>query len=207
MSILEITPKQREVLKFIEKFYTEKGVTPSLHEIKDELKIRSVSTAHKHVNELKKKGILKNLGKPKRSVEFFDESQALIEIPLLGKISAGSGIEPIENPESMKVSKELICGEGRHYALKIDGNSMINDGIKDGDIVVIRSQNLAQDGDIVVAMLNEGNEKATIKRFYNLGNKIELRAENPDLPDWPRQFDFGDIEIRGKFCGSVRKGG
>lgn len=207
MSILETTPKQRQVLKFIEKFYTEKSVTPSLHEIKDELKISSVSTAHKHVTELRKKGLLRNLSKPKRSVEFFDESQILIEIPLLGKISAGSGIEPIENPEPMKVSKELLCGEGRHYALKIDGNSMINDGIKDGDIAVIRSQNLAQDGDVVVAMINEGNERATIKRFYNLGNKIELRAENPDLSDWPRQFDFGDIEIRGKFCGLVRKGG
>ena len=205
MSIPDLTPKQREVLKYIESYYSEKNFAPTLKDVRNKLDIKSISTAHKHVSELRKKGFLKKLDKPVRSIGVFEKSENLSEIPLLGQISAGSGIEPVENPLTIKVPESLLCGTGRHYALKVDGTSMIGENIKDEDTIVIRYQNVAQDGDVIVAILNEGNEKATLKKFYNLGDKIELRAENPNLKGWPRQFNFGDVEIRGKFCGLLRE--
>ncbi|MEX0621826.1 MAG: transcriptional repressor LexA [Candidatus Woykebacteria bacterium] len=206
MSIDQLTPKQREVLKYIESYYSEKGFAPTLKDVRDKISINSVSTAHKHISELRRKGFLKKLDKPVRSIGVFGKSENLSEVPLLGKISAGSGIEPIENPVTIQVPENLLSGSGRHYALNVEGVSMVGEDIRDGDTIIVKYQNMAQDGDIVVAVLNEGNEKATLKKFYNLGDKIELRAENPNLQDWPKQFDYGDIEVKGKFVGLIRNG-
>lgn len=205
MSIDQLTPKQREVLKYIENYYSDKGFTPTLKDVRDRLDIKSISTAHKHISELRRKGFLKKLERPVRSIGIFEKSENLSEVPLLGKISAGSGIEPMEDPVTIQVPESILSGSGRHYALNVEGISMVGEDIRDGDTIVVRYQNVAQDGDVVVAIINEGNEKATLKKFYNLGNKIELRAENPNLQDWPRQFNFGDIEIRGKYVGLLRK--
>jgi len=169
------------------------------------MKIRSVSAVHKHVSALRAKGFLKNPIKSTRSISTFQNSEAYKEIPLLGTISAGAGIEPMENPEPINVASDLLCGSGSHYALKVSGDSMIEEGIFDGDTVIIRSQTIAQDGDTVVAIISTPEELATLKKIYYLGDKIELRAANPKLKDWPRQYNIGDIEIRGKFCGLTRK--
>lgn len=205
MSIVNLTKKQNEALTHIEAYVEKHSYPPTLEELSKLMGIESISTVHKHVSALKKKGFLKLSPKSTRSIEIFEDSKIYKEIPLVGIISAGAGIEPIENPTPLSVSSDLLCGSGQHFALEVSGDSMIEDGIRDGDIVVIRSQSIAQNGDTVVAVINEDDELATLKKFYFTGEKIELRAANPRLKDWPRQFEMGDIEIRGKFCGLIRK--
>lgn len=206
MSIARLTDRQKTALAYIQEYVAKNGYPPTLEEIGKKMSIDSVSAVHKHVKALREKGYLKVVPNPTRSINVFDESQTYSEIPLMGKISAGAGIIPLENPEPIKVQADLLCGSGKHYALKIDGDSMIEDGIQDGDTVVVRYQNVAQNGDTVVAVMNGVNELATLKKYYYMGDKIELRAANKNLKDWPKQFDVGDIEIRGKFCGLMRKG-
>lgn len=206
MSITKLTQKQKKALSVIQDYYKKHGFSPTLEQVGNKMNIQSLSAVHKHVTALREKGYLKNEPKPTRSINIFNENTETREIPLLGKISAGPGIVPFENPEPIKVPSSLCCGQGMHFALKIEGDSMIEEGIRDGSMAVIRSQNVAQNGETVVAIINDGVEElATLKKFYNLGDKIRLVAANPNLKDWPREFEIGDVEIRGKFCGLIRK--
>lgn len=205
MSISRLTDRQKTALAYIQEYLAKHGYPPTLEEIGKEMTIDSVSAVHKHVKALREKGYLKVVSNPTRSINVFDETQHYKEIPLMGKISAGAGITPMENPEPIKVSTDLICGSGKHYALKVDGNSMIEDGIQDGDTVVIRYQNVAKNGETVVAVINGEDELATLKKYYYRNDKIELHAANKNLKDWPRTYGVGDVEIRGKFCGLIRK--
>lgn len=205
MSIDLLSKRQKDALEYINQYVLKNKYPPTLEELGKLMKIESISAVHKHVSALRAKGFLKNSIKATRSISTFHNCETYKEIPLLGTISAGAGIEPIENPEPINVSSELLCGTGSHYALKISGDSMIDDGIFNEDTVIIRSQSIAQDGDTVVAIISSPNELATLKKIYYLGDKIELRAANPKLTDWPRQFNIGEVEIRGKFCGLIRK--
>lgn len=205
MSIHRLSPRQQEVLQFIREYNQQHSHPPTLIEIKQRLKINSVSTAHKHVVSLRRKGALQNVRRHQRVLTFREDS-SFIELPKLGYISAGSGIEPIEYPDTIRIFSDMVnTSKGQHYILEVRGNSMIGDGIKDGDLVIIRSQSIAQNGDTVVAILNEGSEKATLKKFYYSGDQIELKAENPNLSDWPKKFNVGEIEVRGKLVGLIRK--
>lgn len=196
--------KQKEVLDLINQYHKEHGRGPTLDEIATALK-RSVPTIHQHVQALRTKGFLKFAGAAARSIGVFDSNDEIKEIPLLGYISAGEGIENIEYPEPFKVQNSLLSPSGEHYALMVKGTSMIDDGIMPDDIVVIKHQNYGDNGDVVVALIgSEADTLATIKRFYNHGSKIELRPKNPALPS--KFYKAGDIEIRGKFVGLVRKG-
>lgn len=205
MSIDLLTKRQKEALEHINQYVLENKYPPTLEELGKLMEIDSISAVHKHISALRAKGFLKNTIKATRSISTFHHSEAYKEIPLLGTISAGAGIEPMESPEPINVSSDLLCGSGSHYALKVSGDSMIEEGIFDGDTVIIRSQTIAQNGDTVVAIISTPEELATLKKIYYLGDKIELRAANPKLTDWPRQYNIGDIEIRGKFCGLTRK--
>ncbi len=205
MSIDALSQRQKEALEKINQYINENNYAPTLEELGKLMNIESISAVHKHVVALKSKGYLKNTIKTTRSISTFRHEEAYKEIPLLGTISAGAGIEPMENPEPISVSIDLLCGSGSHYALKISGDSMVEDGIFDDDTVIIRSQSIAQNGDTVVAIISTPEELATLKKIYYLGDKIELRAANPKLKDWPRQYNIGDVEIRGKFCGLTRK--
>lgn len=198
--------RQQQVLDFI-LAYTEKyGYGPSIEEVREYLGVKAISTAHQHVDALRKKGYLKNLAYRPRSIGTYETSREVVEIPLLGFVSAGEGIEPLENPEPLKVHASLLGGPGRHFALQVRGESMINDGIIDGDIAIIKEQNTAENGDVVVALVEEKEGVvAKIKRFYNFGEKIELRPKNPSLTS--EFYPLGKIEIRGKLCGLLRKGG
>lgn len=196
--------KQKEVLDFINKYQKERGHGPTLDEVAKQLK-RSVPTIHQHVSVLRTKGFLKSPTSTVRSIGTFDSSDEIQEIPLLGYISAGEGIENIETPEAIRVQKSLLSPSGEHFALIVRGTSMIDDGIMPDDIVVIKNQNYGDNGDVVVALIgSETDTLATIKRFYNHGSKIELRPKNPVLQS--KFYKVGDIEIRGKFVGLVRKG-
>ena len=194
-----LTPKQKKILDFII-FFTEKhGYAPSLKEIAFRFRLKAMSTVHQHIKALRKKGYLKKEENQPRGVSLFEKTPETTEIPLLGFIAAGKPIEPIENPEPIKVPKDMVSKRGDYYALKVQGNSMIEDGIWDKDIVIIEHQQTANDRDTVVAITEDG---ATLKRFRNQNGKIYLEPKNKKLEViYPKK-----LEIRGKFCGLIRNG-
>lgn len=200
-----LSPKQRKILNFINEYQSNNGHGPTLDEIAQFFK-KSIPTIHQHVQVLRTKGFLKLPGTNARSIGVLDPYEEVVRIPLLGVVSAGGGIENVETPEPIKVQRSLLSPTGQHYALMVRGNSMIDDGILPHDIILVRHQNYADNGDVVVALFldNDGTRLATVKRFYNQGNRIELRPRNPSLPS--RFYELGEVEIRGKFVGLLRQG-
>lgn len=197
MTLQTLTPKQKGILDFIISFYEREGFSPSLAEISKKFD-KSIPTIHQFIETLSQKGYLTKEGFVSRGLVPYPVNK---EIFLLGVISAGKPIEVIENPDPIKVPDFMIKAPGNYYALLVKGNSMIEDGIAADDIVVIRHQTTAETGDTVVAVTKEG---ATLKELYKKGDIIELRARNKTLKSWPKQFNYGDVEIRGKFCGLIR---
>lgn len=199
-----LPPKQKQVLDFINQYQRAHGHGPTLDEIAETLK-RAVPTIHQHVQALRAKGYLRLPSSNARGIGVFDPHEEIVEIPLLGIVSAGGGIENLETPEPIKVQKSMLSPTGQHYALIIKGTSMIEDGILPDDVVVVKYQNYADNGDAVIALIDDGDGQiAIIKRFYNHGSKIELRPKNPDLKS--KMYNPGEIEIRGKFVGLLRTG-
>lgn len=201
-----LSPKQKEILDFINEYQEANSHGPTLDEIAQYFN-KSVPTIHQHVQVLRAKGFLKLPGMSARSVGVFDPHEEIVQIPLLGFVSAGGGIENIENPDPIKVQRSLLSPTGQHYALTVRGTSMIDDGILPDDIIIVRYQNYVDNGDVVVALVLDGSgiQLATVKRFYNQGSRIELRPRNPALPS--RFYNLGEIEVRGKFVGLLRQGG
>jgi len=186
-----ITKRQKQVLDFITSFKKEKKIAPSLEEIKKHLKLSSVSTAHHHVKKLQEAGYLQKENNQPRAISPRNEKQTLI-IPLLGTIAAGQPIEAIELPgETITITKDEIGKSGQHYALRVQGNSMIDEGIFDGDIVVLRKQSYADNGQTVVAIIDDN--EATLKKIYREKDKIRLQPANPTLFPFFRK----EVEVRG----------
>jgi site-specific DNA-methyltransferase (adenine-specific) len=191
-----LTKRQKEVLDFIKESSKKKGYAPSLEEIQRHFKLASVSTAHFHVTKLRDGGYLDKSENRARAISVAVRG-AGIKIPLLGTIAAGKPIEAIENKEMIEVDKALLSKGGSHYALKVSGNSMIDEGIFDGDTVIVREQQVAENGEKVVALVN-GNE-ATLKKFYFENNRVRLQPANPSFP--PIFPD--EIMIQGKVIGLI----
>ena len=189
-----ITPGQKKILDYIVEFYDKHKYPPSLEEIGRKFD-KSKTTIHHYVKMLASKGYLKKKNYVSRGIQPNRET----EIFLLGKIAAGEPIEPIENPAPIKVPDFLVKTPGNYYALEVKGTSMEEDGILDGDIIVIRHQNVAENGDAVVAVTEEG---ATLKKFYRHNDQFELRPRNPAYQS--KFFKPGDLEIRGKYMGLLR---
>lgn len=192
-----LTPKQKRILDFITAFTKKKDYAPSLEEIGNKFSL-VISTVHQHVKALQTKGYLKKEENQPRGVSLFEEKPDSTEIPLLGIIAAGKPIEPIETPEPIKVPKGMVSKRGNYYALKVEGDSMVEDGIWDEDVVIIKHQQTADDRDVVVAVTEDG---ATLKRFRIRDGKIYLEPRNKNLENiYPKH-----LEIKGKFCGLIRK--
>lgn len=189
-----ITPKQKEVLDFVTTFHSKKGYSPSLEEMANRFK-KSIPTIHQFINTLVKKGYLTRTENTSRGI--VPNADLGIEIPLLGYIAAGEPIEPIESPEPINVPLNMVSKSGQFYALKVKGDSMIEDGILDGDTIVVKHQLTAENGETVVAITEDG---ATLKRFRKKNGKIFLEPRNKKLKiSYPKQ-----LEVRGKFAGLVR---
>lgn len=193
-SSMTITPKQKKVLDFIKNFSKVKGYSPSLHEIAIHLR-KSISTAQHFVGELENRGFLQKKDNVARSIS--TTVQQYGRIFKLGIIAAGEPIEPIENPEPIDVPLSMINRKGDYYALEVKGTSMIDDNILDGDIIIIRHQITAQDGDRVVAITEKG---ATLKVYRERNAQVYLEPRNKSLANiYPKE-----LEIRGKFYGLIR---
>lgn len=199
-----LTKKQREILNCIEAFVREHGYTPSYREIARELGLSSPATVHQHIKALCEKGII-NTGDngQARSIEVVETeplSPMAIMLPLAGLITAGEPIEAIEENEAIAVPADFVVDAMNSYVLKVKGRSMIEDGIFDGDMVIVERKHSPQNGDIVVALLD--NAYATLKRFYREKGFIRLQPANSTMQPI---IVKGNINIQGIVRAVIRK--
>lgn len=195
-----ITKRQKQILDYIRSYARKRGYAPSLEDTKKHFRLSSVATIHQHIEALRRKGYLKKQANQARGIELYQSKpkENLVQIPLLGTIAAGEPIEAIENPKTITIAKEQLSSSGRHFALRVKGNSMIDEGIFDGDTVIIREQSTAENGETVVAIIDRN--EATLKKLYREKNRIRLQPANQILlPIYPEE-----IEIRGKVISIIR---
>jgi SOS regulatory protein LexA len=171
-----LTKRQKEVLDFVKNYSKMNRYAPSFEEIRKKLKLASVSTVHFHISKLKDGGYLGKIENKARAISLTKE-QSLVRIPLVGNIAAGVPIEAIQEYETISIPKNLLAKSGEHFALRVRGDSMIQDGIFDGDDVIIRKQNNAEDGDTIVALINQN--EVTLKKIYKVSSGFRLQPANP----------------------------
>ncbi len=189
-----ITKRQKEVLSFIKEYQDKKEYSPSLEEIRSKFKLASVSTAHFHISKLRDLGYLSKERNKPRSIKAFGR-ETMVKIPLLGTITAGQPLELFSNTkESIAVPKNKIPSSSEIYALRVVGNSMIDENINDGDIILVRQQDTAENGEKVVALID--NYETTLKKFYKERGYIRLQPANKELEPIIIRKDR-DIAIQG----------
>lgn len=196
--------RQRQIVDFIAQYTQKNGYSPTLREIAECLGVSSLATVHEHLNALVKKRVLRKYEGAVRGIELIDKRIGNVlegvELPVLGYIAAGQPIEPMTDPNaSFSVSPSMVTGKRRSYVLQVKGDSMIEDGILDGDYVVIEEQEDANDGQIVVALLDNG--LATLKRFYREATRIRLEPANSTM----RPIYASNVKVQGKVVGVIRK--
>lgn len=193
-----VTKKQQQVLDFIKKYQKKNKYSPTLEEIQKRFKLASVSTAHYYIQQLKNKKLLSKQESQHRAINVLPINNG-INIPILGTIAAGAPIEAIEMPdETISLSQGEISPAGKHYALRVTGDSMIDEGIFNGDVVVIREQQTADDGQTVVAIIDDN--QATLKKFYREKGRFRLQPANLTLFPIYRN----EVEVRGIVVKVVR---
>jgi repressor LexA len=196
-----LTRRQKEVLDFVSRHIARHGVAPTLQEIGSHLKLASVATVHKHLRRLEEKGAVRRLTHQSRALAVVPspETVAGARIPLLGTVAAGTPIEPIEVPGTITVPEELL-GRGETFALRVRGDSMIDDGIHDGDVVIVEARRDASNGATVVALV-EG--EATVKRFFRRRGRVHLEPANARMK--PIVAREEDVEVRGVVVALLRR--
>ncbi len=187
-----LTKKQMDIFEFIKNYTNQNGISPTIEEIRNKFKLKAVSTIHEHIKTLESKGFLSKTENSARGIKIEKEIKSIIEIPIIGTIAAGEPIEAIENEQNMVsvINPKITSSEG-YYALKVSGESMIDEGIFDGDIVIIKKQSVAENGQTVVAIIDEN--KATLKKIYREKNKFRLEPRNQNMIPFFRK----EVEIRG----------
>ena len=198
-----LTKKQRRVMDYIGSFQELNGYSPSYEEIAEGLGYRSKGTVHKHLKHLVEKGMITKQWNRSRSIELVSEPSDVkaVNRPLLGLVAAGEPIIAIEDlTEEISVPEDMI-GFGDHYVLKVRGNSMIDEQIRDGDYVIVEERSYAETGETVVALV--GGEEATIKKFYPENGKIRLQPANEKM--LPIILPADSVQIRGVVIGILRK--
>jgi SOS regulatory protein LexA len=199
-----VTPRQKQILDYIKSYTKKKEYAPSLEEIKKHLRLSSVSTAHFHVSKLKKAGLIKKLKNEPRAIEVKEEKkEELVSIPLLGTIAAGQPIEAINNPtETIAVPKTHLPRTGNFYGLRVNGDSMIEENIDEGDIVLVKQQETAENGQKVVALID--NNEATLKIFFKERGQIRLQPANKNMKPIILQNDH-NLTIQGLVLDVIKK--
>lgn len=199
-------PREKQTLEFIKQFIQRYGYAPTLKEICGALNLSSVATVHEHLDHLRQKGFIKKIDGAARGIELVlskfkhGDDEGAIEVPVLGYIAAGTPLEPYTDPNFyMKIAPGMVSSGKPAYVLQVKGESMIDEGILDGDFVVIQHQNDAKNGDIVVALLPNGF--ATLKRIFFEKDRIKLQPANPNMAP----IFTTHVKIQGKCVGIIRK--
>jgi repressor LexA len=202
---MALTKRQREILDFIETFIQNYGYSPSFEEIAEYFGYRSLATVHEHLSNLERKGYIRRNYNESRSVEPLEATRprvAAAGLPLLGRVAAGAPIEAIEDSEAIAVPEDMLTGRGPHFVLRVHGDSMIGDQIRDGDCVVVDGRDNAENGEMVIALIN--GDSATVKRYYREGSgRIRLQPANEAHP--PQFYQEDEVQIRGVVIGVIRR--
>ena len=214
-----LTAKQRELLLFIDDRLKDSGISPSFDEMREALELKSKSGVHRLISALEERGFIRRLPNRARALEVLKLPEArpsasvtpirpaiaapandTMELILAGKIAAGTPIEALQGTESFSVPAALL-GPGEHYALEVAGDSMVDEGILDGDFALIRKAETANDGEIVVALID--NEEATLKTFRREGSMIRLDPANHNYE--PQRYEPRRVQIQGRLAGLIRR--
>ena len=214
-----LTAKQRELLLFIDERLRESGVSPSFDEMREALELKSKSGVHRLISALEERGFIRRLANRARALEVVKVPETrpsatvtpirpavaapandTMEIPLHGRIAAGTPIEALQGTEAFAVPAALL-GPGEHYALEVAGDSMVDEGILDGDFALIRKADTAREGEIVVALID--NAEATLKTFRREGNMIRLDPANRNHE--PQRYEPRRVQIQGRLAGLIRR--
>lgn len=196
--------RQKQIVDFISQYIQSHGHSPTLQEIADAMHLSSLATVHEHIATLTRKGVIKKYEGSVRGLEILDSRYANtglgLELPILGYIAAGKPIEPFTDPNAnFGVSPSMVTGKVRSFVLQVKGDSMVEEGILDGDYVVVEEQQEAKNGDIVVALLENG--LATLKRFFKEATRIRLEPANSSMSP----IYATNVKIQGKVVGVIRR--
>jgi repressor LexA len=197
-----LTRRQREILDYLGEFIQQHGYAPSLEEIGRRFGLSSLATVHKHLTNLQEKGFIRRAWNRSRSVELVPTRGGgrAVELPLLGFVAAGVPIEAVATSESIAVPEDLV-GKRDTYVLKVRGDSMIDEQIRDGDFVVVEDRKTAENGEMVIALL--GGSDVTLKKFYREDGRIRLQPANPAMQ--PLLVTPDQLQIQGVVVGVMRK--
>lgn len=200
---MHLTRRQKEILDFVSRHIERKGYAPTIEEICGHFGLSSLATVHKHLTNLQEKGLVKRAWNRSRALELVPSPMKVkaVELPLLGRVAAGSPIEAITSTETIFVPENMV-GRGNTYVLQVKGDSMIDEQIRDGDYVIVEDRKAVRDGEMVVALI--GGENVTLKKLFREGGgKVRLQPANARMK--PIYVDQDNLSIQGVVIGVLRK--
>jgi repressor LexA len=198
---MALTRRQAEILAFITEYTRTHGYAPTLQEIGHRFRLSSVATVHKHVSHLVEKGYLRRGRNRRRDLEVVDQTPpGICSIPLLGRVAAGRPIESFTDREEIALPEEWL-GRGETFALRVRGDSMIDEQIRDGDVVVVEQRETAENGETVIALVD--GENVTVKRFLREGDRVRLEPANPAVE--PLVLPVDRVRVQGVVIGVLRR--
>jgi repressor LexA len=201
---MPLTKRQSEILAYLQAHIQEQGFAPSFEEIAEHFQFQSLATVHEHLTNLERKGYIRRTYNESRSIDILPPrgTSSATEIPLLGTVAAGMPIESLMHQESISVPDEMLPRRGPNYALRVQGTSMIEEHICDGDFVVVHGKQTAEPGEMVIALVN--GAEATVKKFFREpGGWVRLEPANAAMQ--PMRFHERDVLIQGVVVGVIRK--
>jgi len=201
---MPLTKRQREILNYLATYSEQNGYAPSFEEIAESFSYSSLATVHEHLSNLERKGYIKRSYNESRAIEILptEATPRAIELPVFGSVAAGVPIESMEQGETMCVPDTFVRRGGNHYVLRVRGNSMIDEQIRDGDFVVINERRSADNGEMVIALIN--GSSATVKKLYReRDGRIRLQPANETMP--PIYVNENDVMIQGIVVGVMRR--
>jgi repressor LexA len=197
-----LTKRQREILDYLQEFIQHHGYAPSLEEIGRRFSLSSLATVHKHLTNLQEKGFIRRSWNRSRSVELISArpGHRAVELPMLGYVAAGVPIEAVATNETIAVPENLV-GKRETYVLRVKGDSMIDEQIRDGDFVIVEDRRTAENGEMVIALV--GGAEVTLKKFYRDNGRVRLQPANPAMH--PLVLDASLVQVQGVVVGVMRK--
>lgn len=198
---MSLTRRQRDIYSFLESYLESEGCAPTLEEIADHFGMASLNGVFKHLSALEEKGFIRRLSNRARSIALVrSERGEATTLPLLGSIAAGRPIEAVSNPEQVSVPGDFLSRR-ESFALRVEGDSMIDEQIRDGDLVIVEKRDAASNGQMVVALVN--GESTTLKKYFREGSRIRLQPAHPTMQ--PIYADESEVRIQGIVVGLIRR--